>query len=138
MKHDVDVSPGFVPLVHHAVYNPSIASSASTSAASVWSDASSQTSDDTSISTHSSDYESHESQYYSKPVGCDGLTSQGAFGQTQPTAVPIELRQNPRRSVPGSRARGGCPPPLVRQSERKVNFVDSLVGRLRQSYQIQI
>ena len=40
-----------------------------------------------------------------------------------------ELRRNPRRSAPGSHAKGGCPPSLVRQSDRKVNFVDNLVGR---------
>lgn len=45
-----------------------------------------------------------------------------------PDVVPSELRQNPRRSAGGSRARG-CPPTLVRQSDRKVNFVDNLVGR---------
>jgi hypothetical protein len=37
------------------------------------------------------------------------------------------LRQNPRRT---SAARPVCPPALVRQSDRKVNFVDSLVGML--------
>ncbi|GAO18330.1 hypothetical protein UVI_02032820 [Ustilaginoidea virens] len=42
--------------------------------------------------------------------------------------VPAELRRNPRRTAPGSHgSRGGCPPALVRQSDRKVNFVDSLV-----------
>ena len=125
MKHDVDVSPGFVSLAHHAVYNSAIASSASTSVASVWSDASSQSSDDTSISTIPSDSESQDGTYYSKP-----LNSRGAFYQAQPDVpVPAELRQNPRRSAAGSRARGGCPPPLVRQTDRKVNFVDNLVGR---------
>lgn len=125
MKHDVDVSPGFVPLVHHAVYNSSIASSASTSAASVWSDASSQSSDDTAISTTSSDY---ESGVFSKNLCYDGLTAQ-PLEQAHSEPVPAELRRNPRRSAPGSHSRGGCPPSLVRQSDRKVNFVDNLVGR---------
>jgi len=43
--------------------------------------------------------------------------------------VPPEQRKNPRRTAPG--ARGGhaqAPPKLCRQSERKVNFVDNLVG----------
>ena len=39
--------------------------------------------------------------------------------------VPAELRQNPRRT---SSTRSGCPPKLVHQQDRKVNFVDSLVG----------
>lgn len=57
----------------------------------------------------------------------------------QPNAVPIEQRQHPRRThrlinvdskpgnafVPASRP----PPALVRQSERKEVFVDSLVGK---------
>jgi hypothetical protein len=37
------------------------------------------------------------------------------------------LRQNPRRSSSTSTTRTGCPPALLRQSDRKVNFVDSLV-----------
>lgn len=59
--------------------------------------------------------------------------------EVQPDAVPIEQRQHPRRthrltnvdsksgdaSAPISRA----PPALVRQSERKEVFVDSLVGK---------
>ena len=42
------------------------------------------------------------------------------------TSVPTEQRQHPRRS---SLARNQKPPPLVRQCERKINFVDSLVGK---------
>lgn len=126
MKHDVDISPGFVPLVHHAVYNSSIASSASTSAASVWSDVASQSSDDTACSTNSSDYESGISQPFNKHISYDGLSTQ-PLEQAQPEPVPAELRRNPRRSAPGSHPRGGCPPSLVRQSDRKVNFVDNLV-----------
>ncbi|KAL8295765.1 hypothetical protein RB601_000822 [Gaeumannomyces tritici] len=41
--------------------------------------------------------------------------------------IPAELRQNPRRSTSCSTARSGCPPSLVRQADRKVNFVDNLV-----------
>ncbi|SPO00010.1 related to G1/S-specific cyclin pas1 [Cephalotrichum gorgonifer] len=39
--------------------------------------------------------------------------------------IPAELRHNPRRT---SSARTGCPPKLVHQQDRKVNFVDSLVA----------
>jgi hypothetical protein len=40
--------------------------------------------------------------------------------------VPAEQRQNPRRSSSSTNPR--APPQLVRQSDRKVNFVDCLVG----------
>jgi hypothetical protein len=52
------------------------------------------------------------------------------------TAVAPELRQHPRRTNTCSQPNGfvsSCarqPPSLVRQSERKVNFVDKLVGKL--------
>jgi PHO85 cyclin-5 len=131
MKYDVDVSPGFIPSIHHhAVYNSSIASSASTSTASVWSNASSQSSDDTSISANSSDYESVPTNSYPKYVSYDGLATQQreqAQIQSQAELAPSELRRNPRRSAPYTR--GGCPPTLAKQTDRKVNFVDSLVGR---------
>ena len=50
-------------------------------------------------------------------------------------AVAPELRQHPRRTCPLARPDSQKeyprpPPPLVRQSERKDNFVDSLVGKL--------
>ena len=54
--------------------------------------------------------------------------------------VPKELRQHPRRTQPATEviSDGGAPfttcirppPPLVRQCERKDNFVESLVGEL--------
>ena len=54
--------------------------------------------------------------------------------------VPKELRQNPRRTQSAAQANSdggapvsGCirpPPPLIRQCDRKDNFVDSLVGEL--------
>ncbi|KAJ1335691.1 PHO85 cyclin-5 [Microdochium nivale] len=94
-------------------YNASIASSASSSQTSVWSDAASQSSDDTAISVASSEaLETSES--YFKTI-------------RQPTQVPQELRQNPRRTRGGASTRSGCPPVLVRQCERKHNFVDNLV-----------
>lgn len=42
--------------------------------------------------------------------------------------VPLELRQHPRRTKGFATARPSCPPLLVRQEDRKVNFVDNLVG----------
>jgi hypothetical protein len=44
-------------------------------------------------------------------------------------AVPPELRKNPRRTSAASSASRGCPPTLFRQIDRKVEFVDKLVGK---------
>jgi hypothetical protein len=41
------------------------------------------------------------------------------------------LRQNPRRTSSSATSRTGRPPTLVRQADRKVNFVDNLVGKER-------
>ncbi|KAI7043157.1 hypothetical protein KC352_g46446, partial [Hortaea werneckii] len=49
------------------------------------------------------------------------------------TSVPTEQRQHPRRS---SLARNQKPPPLVRQCERKINFVDSLVDSATQMVEV--
>ncbi|KAK2608692.1 PHO85 cyclin-5 [Conoideocrella luteorostrata] len=139
MKYDADDSPAFVAsnttsTSGYAPYNSAISYAASTSSASVWSDAASQSSDDTSISTNTSDSDSCDLFCVSKQTA---TTAQNVVNYRrsllrETEAVPAELRQNPRRSAPGSHAaRGGCPPALVRQSDRKVNFVDSLVGRLQ-------
>lgn len=115
----------------YAPYNSILAHSASTSTASVWSDTASQASDDTSISTNTSDSDSCDSYCLSKqPTSVDNAINYRRSIQHQHAAdaVPAELRQNPRRTNSGSVVRAACPPPLVRQSHRKVNFVDSLVG----------
>ena len=39
------------------------------------------------------------------------------------------LRQNPRRTNRSATSRTGHPPSLVRQDDRKVNFVDTVVGK---------
>lgn len=112
---------------HAHPYASSISSSASSSSSSVFSlDAQSSVS---STATNPVDviWENDEAQL--------GRTSGGprAFGKVVPSkdaAVPPELRMHPRRtnsvatSGPGARP----PPCLLRQSERKVNFVDNLVG----------
>ncbi|KAI8966106.1 hypothetical protein F5Y11DRAFT_343798 [Daldinia sp. FL1419] len=117
-------------------YNSSIASSASSSSASVWSESSSQASDDTSLSICTSDaLERCDSYAYirrSMPSQSDVLCNQVVpttcwTGQPQQTEIPQELRQNPRRTSSSATSRSGCPPSLIRQSDRKVNFVDSLV-----------
>ena len=116
-------------------YNSSIASSASSSSASVWSETSSQSSDDTSVSVCApSDLLEQCDSYISSrrlpPSQCNQITSSACWSaQAQQSEVPQELRQNPRRTNSSTTTRTGCPPSLVRQSDRKVNFVDSLVGK---------
>lgn len=137
----------FINSSQNGPYNSSIASSASSSAASVWSEASSQSSDDTSISAYTSDSsEQCDSYQYSQQASkvqsglqCNqGLPSASWSAQTQlqQPEVPQGLRQNPRRTNSGATTRNGCPPPLVRQSDRKVNFVDSLVDSSTQIVEV--
>ncbi|KAJ6003229.1 hypothetical protein N7451_005776 [Penicillium sp. IBT 35674x] len=116
---------------HAHPYASSISSSASSSSSSVFSlDAQSSVS---STATNPVDviWENDEAQL--------GRISGGsrAFGKVVPSkdaAVPPELRMHPRRtnsvatSGPGARP----PPCLLRQSERKVNFVDNLVDTASQ------
>jgi hypothetical protein len=127
MRYDAPISPvsDSSSTTRYAPYNiASLTSSATISNASVWSDASSQSSDDTSISAHSSDSESCEPRYMNRPeVNTRPLVHQ----QSRTDALPLEQRQNPRRTVSGPHSKAACPPTLVRQSDRKVNFVDSLV-----------
>lgn len=112
-------------------YSSSIASSASSSSASVWSSNSSQSSDDSSV-TSSLDSESVDSC-------CYGGTSYAAASLDEPCPTisvswpkhklpeaAAQPRAHPRRTSASS-TRSGCPPQLVRQCDRKVNFVDSLV-----------
>ncbi|KAI1212621.1 uncharacterized protein F4807DRAFT_343137 [Annulohypoxylon truncatum] len=136
MCNDIDALPSFINSSQNGPYNSSIASSASSSAASVWSEASSQSSDDTTISACASDSSEQCASYsytrLSRPSRSDVACSQISLNtcwpaQPQQAEVPQELRRNPRRTNSGATTRTGCPPPLVRQSDRKVNFVDSLV-----------
>ena len=144
MKCEEDRSPSFADSIHlhNTPYSFSLATSASVSSTSVWSDASSQNSDDTSITAPTSDPFSYD------PCG---LSGQQISSQTSATACeavkvtnsnsgaiqttlsqvdpPPELRQNPRRTTTSLTSRSGCPPTLVRQTDRKVNFVDNLVGK---------
>ncbi|KAI1881886.1 hypothetical protein JX265_000712 [Neoarthrinium moseri] len=126
-------SLAFIKSQYNGPYNSSLASSASSSSASVWSDASSQHSDDTSISaftTDSSDPCGATSFRSQRSEVCDQSTSATSWAKQAPqlsVEVPRELRQNPRRTSSSVTARTGCPPALTRQSDRKVNFVDNLV-----------
>ncbi len=134
MKCDAYGSPASVASsIRYAPYNSAISASASTSTASVWSDTASQSSDDTSISANTSDSDSCDSYCLSKRATVTASEKAASFRRSllqreAETSVPAELRQNPRRTA-GSHARSAAPPALVRQSDRKINFVDNLVGR---------
>lgn len=123
----------------------SIASASDTSS-QIWSDSLSQTSDDSSASSATSQSDSCDSQCGRilprdsgaavAEIHAQSRISSWARAQNQQQQllhvdVPVsaELRQNPRRSASGATSRIGCPPTLVRQADRKVNFVDSLVGK---------
>jgi len=143
MKRDAFQQPPFDSCVGDAIFQ--IASeSSSSSSRSVCSDSGSQHSDDYNSIAGSSDTESCDSYCFSQPSHCSSQSSVSSvesacepvskylesqpkqcYQQTQPE-LPQELRQNPRRTRPvdGFRA-----PKLARQGERKVNFVDNLVGK---------
>ncbi|CAM1501841.1 Fc.00g038250.m01.CDS01 [Cosmosporella sp. VM-42] len=122
MQCDAQISPASISSTHYALYNSSLTTISSTSNLSVWSDTSSQTSDDSS--SHSSDSDSCDSYCLSKQA-----PARRHVHKVHSEAVPVELRQNPRRS--SGLGRTAAPPTLVRQAERKVNFVDSLVEKIQ-------
>lgn len=124
-------------------YPPSGTSSASSSQESIFSDAgSTQSSTASSISddfrASQEDVSQACAQAYLHQQAKAGhaiaaqqhmLLQQKAQQQAAPsyadvTSVPSEQRQHPRRS-----SRDQKPPPLIRQCERKINFVDNLVGK---------
>lgn len=125
-------------------YASSISSSASSSSSSVFSlDAVSTQSSISSTSTGASDVIwENEGEYQAgkRGLGAPGGV-RGCFRGNAPTtadaAVPPELRMHPRRtssSLQSSGASCARPPPcLLRQSERKVDFVDNLVGEFGQT-----
>jgi hypothetical protein len=132
-----DDSPPYVNS-YIGVYSSSIASSASSSSASVWSDAS-QLSDDSSITSASSDSDSTEHccptqpppSFQSTSNSCEQGISIATYWPKHRTSAEVAPEpRHPRRSSSGSTTRTGCPPSLLRQSDRKVNFVDNLVGKI--------
>ncbi len=128
MQVDNNISPTYVPTTNqYATYNNILTSSVSTTN-STWSDTASLYSDDTSVFS-TSDSDSCDPCYRKPAATVQTANYRSALTKAVVSeALPKELRQNPRRSGSGSRARGACPPALVRQCDRKVNFVDSLVG----------
>ena len=134
-----------LPFIRTTVFNGpyhTVLASASSSTASVWSDASSQLSDDTTLTAPTSNSSepcdpychSQPSTLFQAPnVSCDQVKAPASWvRQTQlqtAVEVPRELRQNPRRTSNSAVAKSGRPPVLTRQSDRKGNFVDNLVGK---------
>ncbi len=137
---------------HENGYTLSAASSPTSSTASVFSlDAPSSQS---SVSSASSSWDSENDTVSSlnqaaprQPIAYSNVylaatalyEAKPGIVQTEPsTAVASECRQHPRRTQPQAHPNGPStttvprpPPSLVRQSERKDNFVESLVGELR-------
>lgn len=138
---------------HNHPYALSIASSASSSTSSVFSlDAPSSQS---SVSSTSTAWESEQDNAYllnhvasRQPISyaiVQETTATSRQAKSRPVQhvqfnpVASERRQHPRRTQPQPQAQlDGCPttadprppPSLVRQSERKDNFVEGLVGKL--------
>ncbi|KAE8450304.1 hypothetical protein EG329_006732 [Mollisiaceae sp. DMI_Dod_QoI] len=128
-----DDSPPYITSYRNGPYSSSVASSASSSTASIWSDASSQSSDDSSApdTDISEPYCLTSSQpapsFITSNNACEQAISVATYWPKHKINVEVtqEQRQHPRRT--SVTARTGCPPPLVRQCDRKVSFVDSLV-----------
>jgi hypothetical protein len=147
----LDIIPqNFGLLPENYPYATTLSSSASSSTSSVFSDAASQASSASSTSQHSQ-WVSEEwnprlaGSTLVDPASLSAfhpMTRVSTFPQYQPSAcretvqqtlpsihaglVAPEQRQHPRRSSSTINQRG--PPQLVRQCERKVNFVDCLIG----------
>ena len=143
------ISPGSLP------YASALSSSASSSTSSVFSDAASQASS-TSSTSCPANWEGDEwmsstaqiatatSINFANAAALQTISRVSTFPQYQASAcretvqerlpslrqaeliAPVEQRQHPRRSSTTINQR--APPQLVRQSDRKVNFVDCLVG----------
>jgi len=125
-------------------YEPSIASSASSSQASIFSDAASAQS--SVASSISDDFRSsqedvrdrycapaQEQLKYSKVAAHLSQACHKQLSYADVTSVPSQQRQHPRRC---SSAKNHRPPPLVRQADRKVNFVDNLVDSATQMVEV--
>ncbi|KAJ5608703.1 hypothetical protein N7528_009270 [Penicillium herquei] len=129
-------NPGLSKTSQTHPYGSSISSSASSSSSSVFSDTQSSIS---STATNPVDViweNDAEGRLAGRSAGCPR-----AFAKTIPakdTAVPPEMREHPRRTncIATSGPAARPPPCLLRQSERKVNFVDNLVDTAAQIVEI--
>lgn len=123
---------------HNAPYNLTLAVSASASSTSIWSDdaSSSASSSDTSCGSYCfSQATLSQASISSLGSSCEPVIKlQGPWPKhhIQPPTqaeAPAEPRQNPRRTSNSATSRTGRPPTLQRQADRKINFVDNLVGK---------
>lgn len=133
-------NPSSISKASHAhPYASSISSSASSSSSSVFSlDAISSQISSTSTNPVDVIWENnnnndgdHQAAGRNPSAGCPRAFAKGTLPKATDASVPPEMRQHPRRTnsfaANGPSAR--APPCLLRQSERKVNFVDNLVGK---------
>ncbi|KAH7361196.1 hypothetical protein BKA66DRAFT_611959 [Pyrenochaeta sp. MPI-SDFR-AT-0127] len=154
----LDIPFGILPETYP--YAATLSSSASSSTSSVFSDAASQASSASSASCRST-WESEEwsSRMQAAPTSVDPaslsafqpISRVNTYPPYQPSAcretvherlpslrteflAPVEQRQNPRRSSTTLNQRP--PPQLVRQCDRKVNFVDCLVDSATQMVEV--
>ncbi|EAU32646.1 conserved hypothetical protein [Aspergillus terreus NIH2624] len=134
-----DPNPGLSYKTSHAHPYPSSLSSASSSASSVFSlDAISSQGSVSSAATNPADVIwENDAEYPRSTRAC----LRGPPVKPADAAVPPELRRHPRRTnshvVQSNGTACTRPPPcLLRQSERKVNFVDNLVDTASQIVEI--
>jgi hypothetical protein len=117
---------------HAHPYASSISSSASSSSSSVFSlDASQSSISSTATNPVDVIWENDaEGQQATRPaVACPRAFVKGAHPKID-GPVPPEMRMHPRRTNTAASGPAARPPPcLLRQSERKVSFVDNLVGK---------
>jgi len=123
-------------------YSSGLASSASSSTSSVFSLAPSVSSLSSSVSSLSSIGDSYQYAGNDDVRGKEGVRHAHPVQTLRVPALPVEQRQNHRRTnrlVESSRTScptGACPmptvPSLVRQTDRKTNFVDNLVDSAAQ------
>ncbi|CAI7668411.1 unnamed protein product [Penicillium manginii] len=120
---------------HAHPYASSIASSASSSSSSVFSlDASQSSISSTATNPVDVIWENDvDNQQATRPsVACPRAFVKGVHPKID-GPVPPELRTHPRRTNVAANGPGARPPPcLLRQSERKVSFVDNLVDTASQ------
>ena len=126
-------------------YTPSIAYSASSSSSSVFSADvhSSQSSAPSSVKSANTSWEAEANAISglneyppsaNEPSGFQPAISTQKSSSNP--AVPLELRQHPRRTQTDPHSGYfNAPPLLLRQVDRKENFVESLVGKLTMSFQ---
>ncbi|KAJ5825202.1 hypothetical protein N7474_002340 [Penicillium riverlandense] len=141
-------NPSSISKASHAhPYASSISSSASSSSSSVFSlDAissqiSSTTTNPVDVIWENNNHNDgdHQGAGRNPSVVCPRALAKGALPKTTDAPVPPEMRQHPRRTNSLAAASGPCaraPPCLLRQSERKVNFVDNLVDTASQIVEI--